>query len=194
MLHLFAFLSHAQIELSLQLDRLLLLVSAILDLSIVPLQLHDDLLLFEFQLARVSLDLLFTLGLFIGLLLIVDLPGELHVFLLLSHSFLRHHLLLLNTLQQLIPIKLLQILTGLQMMLKPLLIGHLGLILLPVEQILSDEQLLVVLFDGVVELGEASLHLLLFDLFGTAGHRVHTTVGFLGLFNLLVQVLDVLVL
>ena len=139
MLHLFAFFSHAQIELSLQLNGLLLLVLAILDLSIVPLQLHNDFLLFEFQLASVSLDLLLALSLLIGFFLVVDLPGEFHVFFLLSHAFLRHHLLVLNTLQQLIPIKLLQILAGFQVMLESLLVGHLGLILLPVEQILANQ-------------------------------------------------------
>lgn len=106
-LHLLAFTLQPQVQLTLQLEGLLLLSFALVYLAVMPLQLCDDFLFFQFQLAKVTLNFLGSLKFFVGLLLIVNLPSLLHVFLVLDHAFIGHDLFFLDRRKEIIPVELL---------------------------------------------------------------------------------------
>lgn len=59
------------------------------------------------------------------------------------------------------------------MMVESLLVRQFRLILLPVEDLLSDDEFLVKLFDLLRELIILLLHLLVLHFFGAPGNRVH---------------------
>ena len=129
-LHIFALLRQPQVQLALQLNRLLFLLLALSDLSVVLLELRDDFLFLKLHFTQVSLDFLVSFKFLIRLFLIVDLPGLLHVLFLLMNAFFCHHLLLLHVGQELILIELFDLIFHLQMMVEPLLVCHFCLPLL----------------------------------------------------------------
>ena len=169
-LHFFALLRQPQVQLALQLYRLLFLLFALNDLSLVLLELRDNFLLLKLKFTQVSLDFLLSFKFLIRLFLIVDLPGLLHVFLLLLNAFFCHHLLLLHVLEELILIELLDLIFHLQMMVEPLLVCHFCLPLLNIEYLLTIEQFLMKLLDSITELIMPLLYLLLLLLLGTLGN------------------------
>ena len=108
-LHLLSFILQPQVELPLQLHGLLFLSLALGHLGIVPLQLRDHLLLLQLQLAVITLDLFRALQLLVSLLFIVDLPGLLHVPILLLNAFSGHQLLLFEVLEEFVVVQLLDL-------------------------------------------------------------------------------------
>ena len=131
-LHLLALLSHSQVQLSLQLDGLLLLVLAVLDLTIVLLELHNHFLFLKLELSYITLDLFIALSLLVCFFLVVNLPWKLTVAFLFSNSLLGQVLASFNRWEEFVSIQLLNRLRCLQMVQEALLIGHFGLVLLPV--------------------------------------------------------------
>ena len=97
-------------------------------------------------------------------------------------------LLTLDRLQQLVSVQLLNVLRSLQVVLEALLVGNLGLVLLPVDVLLADDELLVVLLHSLLELLVLPLHLLFLVLFGSLRHAVHVFVRLLGCVHFLAQV------
>lgn len=97
-------------------------------------------------------------------------------------------LLLLDRLQELVSVQLLDALGCLQVVIVPLLVGVFGLVLLPVEDFLPQNQFLVVLFDLLVELLVLRLHFLLKDFLCFLSHLVKSTVSFLSHLYLAIEV------
>ena len=77
------------------------------------------------------------------------------------------------------------------MVLQPPLISELRLVLLPVNVLLSHDELFMELLDLLCELLMPLLRFLLLDLLGAASHRVHPAVRVFRHFNFLIKCLFV---
>ena len=75
------------------------------------------------------------------------------------------------------------------MVLQPLFIGELCLVLLPVDVLLSHDQLLMELLGLKCELLVSLLHFLLLKLLGATSHGVHPAVRVLRHFDFLIKCL-----
>mmetsp|Transcript_28598 Transcript_28598/g.38131 ORF Transcript_28598/g.38131 Transcript_28598/m.38131 type:complete len:111 (+) Transcript_28598:942-1274(+) len=74
------------------------------------------------------------------------------------------------------------------MVLEALFVRHLRLVLLPVDVLLANDQLFVVLPDLLLKLRILPIQFLLLHLTRALRHAVHSRVGLLGLTHLLAQV------
>ena len=97
-------------------------------------------------------------------------------------------LLFFDRLKELVLIELLDALGSLKVAVESFVVGHLRLVGFPIEDLLANNQLFVVLLDLVAELGILVLHLVLEDFLGFARDRVHAAVSLLGHLHFLVQV------
>lgn len=136
----------------------------------MAVQFLDHFQLLKLELPDIALDFLLPLSPLVRLLLIVDLPCLLHIVFLFINSCLCLRLFLLDRLEELVSIQLLDTLGRLQVVIEALIVRCLGLVLLPVEDLLPHHELLVVLLDLLIERLILRLHLLLENFLRLVSH------------------------